>query len=357
MFDVITIGTAAKDTFLISRFFKILKDSKHLKKFDFPTGEAQCFALGGKIELDNQVIATGGGATNAAVTFSRQNLKTAALIKVGKDEIGNYILKELKEEKITPFPIIDKKNGTASSSVLLAPSGERTILVYRGASEKLDIKEIPFNKLKAKWVYIIPGKIPIQVLEKIFNYFWENETSIAFNPSKYIIDEGIDKLKPLLNKTKVVILNKEEASYLTGIDYNKEKEIFKKFDGIVNGITVMTDGAGGVLVSDGHIIYKSGVFKEEKVVDRTGSGDAFGAGFIAGLIQKEEKCEKGLLTGRYGLCQIDNIKYAIRLGSANATSVIEYIGAKKGILTKNEFNSDKRWQKLPIKIIGINNKI
>ena len=69
MFDVITIGTAAKDTFLISRFFKILKDSKHLKKFDFPTGEAQCFALGGKIELDNQVIATGGGATNAAVTF------------------------------------------------------------------------------------------------------------------------------------------------------------------------------------------------------------------------------------------------------------------------------------------------
>ena len=239
----------------------------------------------------------------------------------------------------------------------MAPSGERTILVYRGASEKLDIKEIPFNKLKAKWVYIIPGKIPIQVLEKIFNYFWENETSIAFNPSKYIIDEGIDKLKPLLNKTKVVILNKEEASYLTGIDYNKEKEIFKKFDGIVNGITVMTDGAGGVLVSDGHIIYKSGVFKEEKVVDRTGSGDAFGAGFIAGLIQKEEKCEKGLLTGRYGLCQIDNIKYAIRLGSANATSVIEYIGAKKGILTKNEFNSDKRWQKLPIKIIGINNKI
>ena len=146
---------------------------------------------------------------------------------MGKDEIGNYILKELKEEKITPFPIIDKKNGTASSSVLLAPSGERTILVYRGASEKLDIKEIPFNKLKAKWVYIIPGKIPIQVLEKIFNYFWENETSIAFNPSKYIIDEGIDKLKPLLNKTKVVILNKEEASYLTGIDYNKEKEIFK----------------------------------------------------------------------------------------------------------------------------------
>lgn len=347
MFDIITIGTAAKDTFLISRLFKVLKDFKHLKKFGFPTGEAQCFALGGKIELDSQAIATGGGATNAAVTFSRQNLKTASLIKMGKDEIGNYILKELKEEKITSFQIIDKKNGTASSTVLLAPTGERTILVYRGASEKLDIKEIPFNKLKAKWAYIIPGKIPIPVLEKIFDHFWKNKTFIAFNPSKYIIEEGIDKLKPLLNKTKVVILNREEASYLTNIDYSKEKEIFKKFDGIVNGITVMTDGAGGVFVSDGHIIYKSGIFKEKKVIDRTGSGDAFGSGFIAGLIQKKEECKKGL-------CQIDNIKYAIRLGSANATSVIEYIGAKKGILTKKDFNFDKRWQKLLISILKIN---
>ena len=349
MFDVITIGTATKDAFLISRLFKILKDSKHLKKFGFLTGEAQCFALGGKIEIDNQVITTGGGATNAAVTFSRQNLKTASLIKIGKDEIGNYILKELKEEKITSFPIIDKKNGTASSNVLLAPTGERTILVYRGASEKLNIEEIPFNKLRAKWVYIIPGKIPIPVLEKIFNYFWKNKTFIAFNPSKHIIEEGIDKLKPLLNKTKVVILNREEASYLTDINYNKEKEIFKKLDKIVDGITVMTDGAGGVFVSDSHIIYKSEVFKEKKVIDRTGSGDAFGSGFVAGLIQKEEECKKGL-------CQIDNIEYAIRLGSANATSVIEHIGAKKGILTKKDLNSDKRWQKLPIKIIKINKK-
>ena len=347
MFDIITIGTAAKDTFLISRLFKVLKDSKHFKKIGFPTGEAQCFALGGKIEIDSQIETNGGGATNAAVTFSRQNLKTASLIKIGKDEIGNYILKELKEEKIKPFPIIDKENGTASSTILLAPTGERTILVYRGASEKLNIKEIPFNKLKTKWVYIIPGKIPMPVLEEIFNYFWKNKTFIAFNPSKYVIEEGIDKLKPLLNKTKVVILNREEASYLTGIDYNKEKEIFKKLDEIVNGITVMTDGAGGVFVSDSHIIYKSGIFKEKKVVDRTGSGDAFGSGFIAGLIQKEEECRKGL-------CQINNIEYAIRLGSANATSVIEHIGAKKGILTKKDFNSDKRWNKLPINILKMN---
>ena len=57
-------------------------------------------------------------------------------------------------------------------------------------------------------------------------------------------------------------------------------------------LRVMTDGAGRVLVSDGHIIYKSGVFKEEKVVDRTGSGDAFGARIYCWTYSKRRKNAK-----------------------------------------------------------------
>ena len=153
---------------------------------------------------------------------------------------------------------------------------------------------------------------------------------------------GLKKIKSLLNKSKAVIINREEASYLTGVDYEKEKEIFKKLDKVVGGITVMTDGENGVLVSDCCNIYKAKIFKERKVVDRTGAGDAFGSGFVAGLIQRRENCKKGL-------CGMDNIEYAIRLGSANATSVIEQIGAKAGILTKKEFEKNKRWRKLEIK--------
>jgi len=65
------------------------------------------------------------------------------------------------------------------------------------------------------------------------------------------------------------------------------------------------------MVSDGRLIYQAGTFKEHLVIDRTGAGDAYGAGFLAGLIHTKEKCEKGL-------CDISNIEYAIRLGSANA---------------------------------------
>ena len=361
MYDIITIGTATRDVFLFSPLFKVLRDKSDLKKIGFATGEAQCFALGGKIEIGKPTLATGGGATNSAVTFSRQGLRTAALIKIGEDQSGEDILEELKKEKVDVLSLnlksdppaggLNSNNGTAYSTILLAPGGERTILVYRGASEDLTLKEISLDKLKSKWVYISPGKMPLEAINKIFNHFHKNKTFIAFNPSKHFIEMGLKKLKPLLKKTKVFILNREEASYLTGVDYYKEKEIFKKLDEAVNGIAVMTDGPNGVLVSDCCNIYRAGIFpskgEEKKAIDRTGAGDAFGSGFVAGLMQTREKCKKGL-------CGIDNVGYAIRLGSANATSVIEYIGAKKGILTKKEFKESKRWRNLVIKQIATN---
>ncbi len=339
MYDVITIGTATRDVFLTSAFFKVLKDQKHL-----------CFALGSKIEIEQSFLTVGGGAINAATTFSRQGLKAATLIKIGQDESAKAILKELKKENIAPFAVIEKNASTAYSTIILSPTGERTVLVSRGASEDLKTQEVPFDKIKSSWVYISPGKISFEVIEKIFNYFFENKTLIAFNPSGYFIGMGMKKLKSLLAKTKVLILNRGEAANLTGINYQKEKEIFKKLDEITLGIAVMTDAEKGVLVSDGHKIYQAGIFSLEggkkHIIDRTGAGDAFGSGFIAGLIHQKEKCEKGL-------CQPYNIEYAIKLGSANATSVVEKIGAKEGILTKKEFEKNKRWKYLKIKAVSL----
>ena len=329
MFDIITIGTATRDVFLTSPLFKILRDPEHLRKIGFSTGEAQCFALGGKVEVDEPIFTTGGGATNAAVTFSRQGFNVAALIKIGQDETAANILKELKKEKIIPLAVREKNKTTAFSTILLSPSGERTVLVYRGASEDLKTKEIPFEKLQSRWAYVSPGRIPFETIQKLFNYFSENKTLIAFNPSKYYLEMGLEKLRPLLEKTKVAIFNREEAAYLTGINYQKEKEIFKKLDKAIDGIAIMTEGSKGVMVSDGKNIYSSGIFKG-KLIDRTGAGDAFGSGFVAGIIEKNE------------------IEYAIRLGSANATSVVEKIGAQKGILIKSDFENNKRWEDLRI---------
>lgn len=95
-------------------------------------------------------------------------------------------------------------------------------------------------------------------------------------------------------------------------------------------VVIMTKGPKGVIASDGKYIYSAGIFKEKRFIDRTGAGDAFGSGFVAGLIRTKK------------------IEEAIRLGSANGTAVVEELGAKNGLLTKNRYEKEARWKKFRI---------
>ncbi len=336
-FDVITIGTATRDVFLNSPLFKVLTDAAHLKKIGFPTGEAQCFALGGKVEIGAPVLTTGGGATNAAVTFARQGLKTACLAKVGDDEIAADIAKELTGEKITPLLKKTGKKRTAFSTILLALTGERTILVYRGASEDLNAADCALG-IESRWAYVVPGGIGFPVIDGLTRKLGSQGVRMALNPSKPYIQSDAGKLRPLLNRMNVVILNREEAAYLAKTDYRDEEKIFRKMDEIVDGIVVVTDGPKGVTVSDGKKKYRAGIFREKCVADRTGAGDAFGSGFVAGLMRARDSRRP----------TEEEIKYAIRLASANATSVVESVGAKKGILARAAFEKSPRWRDLKI---------
>lgn len=323
--DVITIGTATRDIFIKTPDVKILKDPAHLTRLGFKTGEAECFAFGSKIEVERPVFTVGGGAANAAVTFRRQGLATTALVRVGKDPAGDAIIAQLEHESILPLIAYDRALGTAYSTILLAPGGERTILVYRGASETLQRREIPFSKLKAQWAYIAPGAISFALIGEIVKHLKKQGVKIAMNPSRSFLEAHGSHLKPLLKDLDVLLTNREEAALFTGIAYSNEKAIFRKFDELTPGIAVVTDGERGVKISDGRYLYTAGVFKEKRVADRTGAGDAFGSGFVAGLIKTND------------------INSAIRLGLANATSVIEEVGAQEGILTSAAFKA-KRWQ-------------
>lgn len=343
MFDVITIGTATRDVVLRSPLFKVLRDPAHLKKIGFITGEAECFALGSKIDIDEIVFTTGGGATNSAVTFAKQGLKTAALITIGGDSSGEDVLRDLKKSGVHSLPVRRKGGRTAYSTILLSPTGERTILSYRNAEDNLAKSDISFSKLTSRWVYLAPGTIDLETLLALAKHFARRKTYLAVNPSRHFIETGVKKLKPFLDHVKALIMNREEAAYLTGVPYGKEEKIFVKLHELAPGIAVMTDGPKGVLVSDGFNLYRAGIFKEKQVADRTGAGDAFDAAFVAGLIQTKEEC-------RLGLCEPRNIKYAIRLASANATSKVENVGAKGGLLTKKEFLESPRWRDFPITV-------
>lgn len=330
-FDVITIGTATKDVFLESPLFKVLKDPEHLERLGFKTGEAECFALGAKLDVDLPFFTAGGGAANAAVTFARQGFRTAALAKVGDDASADAVVAELKRERITAFLPRHKKKGTGYSTILLAPGGERTILVYRGAGGTLEKREVPFAKMKTRWAYVAPGEIPFPVMQEIVTRLKKAGAKVAMNPSRDYLSLAREKLEWLFARLDLVSVNREEASYATGVAYENERGIFKRFDDMVPGIALVTDGPRGAVASDGSYLYRAGIFKERKVVDRTGAGDAFGSGFVAGLMRTND------------------IHYALRLASANATSVVERVGGAAGALTERAFAA-KRWSFLNLDV-------
>ncbi|MEK7624481.1 MAG: carbohydrate kinase family protein [Patescibacteria group bacterium] len=354
MYDVIIIGTATRDGFFEGIDFFKIKDRR------FRVGEGICLPFGSKIEVPKVTFTTGGVGTNAATTFSRQGLKTAVICRVGSDVSGEEIIRGLRREKIdTGFIQKDFDTPTAYSVIFLTESGERTIISYKGTGEELSEKEIPWSKLKtclsparsdkvdkAKWFYIGSLGGNKKLLQALLSFAKNNKIKVAGNPGGRELE--IFKAKPeLLDNYNVLIINQEEASFLTGIPYQQEREIFEKLDNWVKGIVVMTKGPGGLAVSDGQAIWRAGTFKEKKIVDRTGAGDAFGSGFVSGLIQKDQSLDL-----KSNILNPEIIQYAIRLGSANATSVVEYIGAKEGIVTKNDFEKSARWNNLKISAEG-----
>jgi ribokinase len=277
MYDVITIGSATQDVFMKSRDFRILKHHA------FTTGEAQCFALGSKIEIDDVIFDTGGGGTNGAVAFSRLGFSTAFLGKINQDAAGREIIRVLRKEKVATHLIIkDRKIRTGVSVVLLAPTGERTILVFRGAAAQLSPDEIVLSKLETKWFYITSVAGNFELLEKLVNFAAKKGIKVAMNPGIAELEQK-EKLLKVLKKVDVLLLNREEAAQVSGENYKNTKNIFRKICFLIPGISVITDGRKGAFACDRKNQYQIGAYKI-KVVDATGAGDSFGAGFVAGLI-------------------------------------------------------------------------
>lgn len=337
-FDIITIGSATRDAVFKSKEFKTIENA------DFKTGKALAVSLGSKIKIDEVNFTTGGAATNAAVSFARQGLKTSAIFRIGNDINGAAIKEEMLSENIDIIFIqTDEKLATAYSAVLEEIRGERTILNYRGANKNLNPDEIPWNRIKTKWFYLTSLSGNLKFLENVVKNAKQNNSFIAWNPGGEDLKLGLNKLSPYLKNINIFLVNQEEASTLLNIPYNDIDSIFKEFDEIIDGVAIITKGPNGSLVSDGKNIYSAGIFKEKKIVDRTGAGDAFGSGFVAGLIAKN------YMTTKDGN-DTETIKYAVTLASANATSKVEHIGTKKGLLTKEKFENSERFKNLPIKI-------
>jgi len=278
--------------------------------------------------MEGVFFAMGGTGSNTAVTFGEQGFKTAYLGAIGKDPAGQIVKDELKKHNISLDLLKEIDNyPTAFSVILSLPEVGRSILEKLGACHEMTEEDIGFNQLQSEWFYIasLSGKSS-KIFKPIVDFAVENKIKIAVNPGRTQLSDDLEILRSLLNKIDILILNQEEAARLTSLDFEQEKKIFKKLDELVNGIVVMTKGPRGVTVSDGKDLYSAGI-PESGLVDRTGAGDAFGSGFLAGYMEKED------------------IVCAIQLATANATSVLQKMGATNGLLKKGEWGE---WKKVKV---------
>lgn len=308
MYDIITIGSATKDVFLISKDFKLIKSDK------FKGGVGECFAYGSKIELGDIYFDTGGGGTNSAYTFANLGLKTSVVSKVGKDIYGMEIMTTLADNGINTSNLsADKEHKTGYSTILITPGGDRTILVYRGASANFADSDFDWSKLKTNWFYISSLAGNLSLLKKIFAFAQKNKIKIAWNPGSSELKLGLKNLEPLIKQTTIFNVNKSEAAKLSG---KKDlKQIFKILDKVTPNYLLITAGSKGAYLSDDMLIYQAKTLKT-KPVNTTGAGDAFGSAFCAGIALKSDW------------------DFALRLATLNADGVIKEMGAKNGLLAK-----------------------
>ncbi len=307
MVKMLTIGAAVQDVFL--------SHSEELKPVADKTADELFLKieLGSKNDVNNINFSTGGGATNAAVTFARQGLDVQFMGTIAHDPAGLAVVDELDRECVDTSKIsYTDRHHTGYSVVLLASTGERSFLTYRGASTHYDIKNFDLSESDADWIYMSSMAGNMDILDKIFSQAKKNKTRIFFNPGKGELKQT-ELLKGLLEDVDVLSVNADEAKMI--VEGNDLEELARKLLLYVP-VVIVSDGPNGVLASDGKTIVRAGMYEDVKVIDRTGAGDAFGSGFLSYWAQGK------------------SLKDSIVFASANSTSVVTKIGAKAGILHK-----------------------
>lgn len=313
MYDIITFGSATQDVFLeLSESEKLLKDIDSVKSF--------CLPLGGKVLVEEMKSFSGGGGTNVACSLANFGFKTAYFGKIGSDSSGKLVLADLKRFGVsTELCSINKKLPTAISFIISCAK-DRTILVYKGACHFLEKKDIKPRKIKkAKWFYLAPFyEKTTEIFSVLIKLALEKNIGIAVNPSAYQIEKNSPDFITALSGADVLFLNEQEAAMLVkGSSSATIADLAKMVSKICSGIVVITRGDKGVFVLAEENFYSAGPYMVS-VEDKTGAGDSFAAGFLAGLLEEKD------------------IEYAIRVALVNSAKNISQKGAKSGLLTKSE---------------------
>ncbi|HEX9091960.1 MAG TPA: sugar kinase [Anaerolineales bacterium] len=243
--------------------------------------------LGKLVLVDEMSLHTGGCATNTATALARLGMPVEVIGKVGLDSLGDFVLNALAERCIGTSGIMrDKQVGTSATMVMVAPNGERRFVHYIGANAHLTLEDIEYAMVEAGSILHVGGSLVLPGIDGQPTAELLHRARLAgvttFLDTVWD-DTGrwMEILAPCLPEVDYFVPSLSEGQALTGLDAPIEVARALLECGVKTvGLKMGEDGCL-VLSGDGQVI-RLPAFQVE-VVDATGAGDAFAAGFIAGV--------------------------------------------------------------------------
>lgn len=309
-FDLIAIGDVTTDAFIRLQKASVYYD-------DVTHEEKVCLTNGGKIPYEfAKVLAGVGNSANAAVSATRLGLRSSLVTNVGDDDTAEEILDALEKNGVDRT-FVRVNNGKASNyHYVLWYKDERTILIKH---EEYDY--ILPSIGNPRWIYFSSvGESSLDYHHDIAKFVREHpNTKLAFQPGTLQIKLGYEMLKEIYEISDIFFCNKEEAQIILKTQEQNGAILTRDMARLGPKIVAITDGANGAYMFDGQTIWSIPSYPDPNPpYERTGAGDSFSSTFTSALALGK------------------NLEEALIWGQINSRSVIQYVGAQEGLLTREE---------------------
>ena len=284
-----------------------VEDDTILEALQLPKGSMQLIDAARYQYISDQLAAmqttraTGGSACNTILALGRLGMSPGVVGKIGNDDNGRFFEESCHRNGIWPN-LLRSEKATGVASTFISPDGQRTFGTYLGAAEEMCAEEIDEALLEAYDYVYIEGYLVQNhdLLRRIVAAAKAKATTICLDLASYnIVADEIAFFTELLPNVDILFANQQEAETFTG-ESDPEVALLKLGD-ICRTVVVKTGGAGAKAKRDAEVVNVAAP-PVKQVLDTTGAGDFFAAGFLYGLSNGCELAEcvyKGTVLAAY----------------------------------------------------------
>ena len=254
---------------------------------------------------------SGGSVANSIVGISQLGDKAGFIGKISDDEFGSKYEEGLKKENVEYFYSKKKEElPTGTCLILITPDSERTMCTFLGTAGKINENDVNSDAIRKSEIIFLEGYLWDEgEPKKAFDKAISNANNVAMSLSDLFC---VDRHKPhflnlIKNKLDITFANEQEIiSLIEAKDFNDVINFSKQ----LNKLVVITRGEKGAVAIKGEEVIETKIQKNLKILDLTGAGDLFAAGFLHGHINKL------------------SIKESLEKGTEMASKVIQQVGAR-----------------------------